>query len=104
MPLSITYILLAEILHIMDIESHHVSESAGEEQGIGSAFGRLCRISLHQAQLLHTARYLRSGCDVGITEGRTQLQFVHCCLKTAQMDIVDLRLAISELLAHGHRR
>ena len=69
LALCITYILLTEILHVMDIETHHVTQSAGEEQSVGTCLGGFCRVSLHQPEILHTLGNLCGSSDMRLTEG-----------------------------------
>ena len=88
----------------MDIEPHHVTQAAREEQGVGSCFGSLGGVALHQPQFLHTTGNLRSGGNVGLAEGTTGLQLINGSPETAQVDVIDLGLTVSKPLADGHRR
>ena len=67
---------LAEILHIVYVESHHVAQSARHEHGMGTRFHRLHRIAFREAQLLqvihdHGARLVidRLEADAGAQGG-----------------------------------
>ena len=97
-------ILLAEVLHVMDVQPHHVTEAAREEQGVGSDAGSLGGVAFHQSEGFHAFADLRGGGEVGVAEGHSDLQGVHGGVERGQVDLVDGLLTFREALAYRHRR
>ena len=55
----------------MHVETYHVTESAREEQGVGTCLGSFRRVTLHQSEIFHALGNLRGSGDMGLTERHT---------------------------------
>ena len=48
------YVDLVETLHVVNVHTHHVAQSVGQEHGVGSGCNSLVGVALHESELLQT--------------------------------------------------
>lgn len=95
--------LFTEVLHIVDVEAHHVARAAGEEEGMGSGRDGLVHIALHEAETLHAFGYGGAGGEVDIAEGHAGSQRGHSRAVGVEAEVEDGLLTLVELLAYRAR-
>ena len=80
---------LAEVLHVVDVEAHHVAHAAGEEHGVGAGGQGLVGVALHQPEALHAlGDDPRSG-KVDVAVGNPGRQHRHRGLVGLELELVD---------------
>ena len=99
----VSHPLLAEVLHVVDVEAHHVARAAGEEEGVGSGSDSLVHIALHQAETLHAFGNGGAGSEVDVAEGHTGSQRGHSRAVGVEAEVEDGLLTLVEPLAYRAR-
>ena len=76
---------LAEVLHVVHVEAHHVAEAALEEHGVRALRHRLVEVALHQAEPLEALGERAAGQQVDLAErtpGFTAATAARCASST----------------------
>ena len=96
-----SHIDLVEGLHVVDVHTHHVAQSVGQEHGVGTLAHGLLGVALGQSELLHAVEDDLADAEVDVhifDAGLGQLQRVVVGLLD---DRVDLQLALGKLAVDG---
>ena len=93
--------LLAEVLHVVHVESHHVAQAVRIEQGVGTFADSIFGIALHQTQLLQAFHHDTGREVVDVHIGNAGSQGLDALQMHGVLNLVDGALAGSEGLVGG---
>jgi len=89
-------VILAQVLHVVDVETEHVPQPVGEEEGVGALVDRLLGVTPHQADLLQPGGDGAGSRHVHLLEHHTGLHRPDRVLLRIENDLVDLLLLRGE--------
>ena len=93
------YINLAESLHVVDIEAHHVAESVRKEHGVCTGSYGLLRVAPHEAELFETVGHEAAHVEMDIHIFHTGAGYFQHEVMAFLHDRIDLELALRETSA-----
>ncbi len=94
---------LSQSFHIVNVHTHHMSQSVRQEHSVSTGFHGLVRVALHQSELLQAIRHLAAHGEVHIHIFHAGLGHVEHIVVTLLHDRIDLQLPLRELSVHRHR-
>ena len=96
------HVYLVQVLHVVNVHSHHVSKTVRQEHGVCSGAYSLFRVALHQSQLFQSVSHELAHGKVNIHISHARLSHLQCVVVTCLHNAVDLELSLRELAAHRH--
>ena len=91
------YVDLVEVLHIMHVKAHHVSQPVGQEHGVCSGFHGFLSVTLGQSQFLKAVEHQSADGKVNVGIFHTGLGHLEHVVVTGFYDGVNLQLPLREL-------
>ena len=99
----IPHIDLSEVLHVMHIQSHHVSQSMRHEQGMCTGSYSLVHITFHQSQVLQSTCQHTAHLQMHLFPCISRTGMVYGTVMSRHHDIIDLLLPLGETSTYRHR-
>lgn len=97
-----TNVNLVEVLHVVNIHSHHVAQTMRQEHGVCSSLYSLFCITLCKSELLHAVEEQAANREVYVSPFYAWLGYIQCMVVAFFYNRVDFQLALAELSAHRH--
>ena len=95
------HIVLAEAFHVVHIETHHVSQSVGQEERMGTSLYGLFGVALHKSQFLQLVGHHAANIHVDIVPQHTGACHLKGIVVASLDDGIDFELPLCELSVDG---
>ena len=97
---AVAHVLLAQVLHVVDVHPHHVADATGENHGVGAGGQGFLGVALEDPKVLQAVED-HPGCgEVDVTIGHARAQRGHTFILRRQLKIVDDLLPLAEAGTH----
>ena len=93
---------LSQTFHVVDVHTHHVTQSVRQEHRVGTGSDGSVGIALHQTEFLQTLRHQAADGQMHIHIFHAGFCHIEHIVVTGLDDGVDLQLALRELAVDGH--
>ena len=97
-----TNVNLVEVLHVVNIHSHHVAQTMRQEHGVCSSLYSLFCITLCKSEFLHAVEEQAANREVYVSPFYAWLGYIQCMVVAFFYNRVDFQLALAELSAYRH--
>ena len=96
-----TYVDLSQPLHVVYVHAHHVTQSVGQEHGMGTCADGIICVAAHKPELFQPLGHKAAHAEMHITIAHSGASHGEHIVVTFLHDAVDVQLPLGESSAHG---